>query len=181
MTAQTPLSPRAQEIVRAARELLESEGPDGLSMRLIAARLGVQAPSLYKHLTDKRAITNAIVIEALGELTATIAAAMDAADDRLWAGAMAQREWALAHPHLYRLIMEQPIGEEPELQAAGQRAGVPLRSVTGDDRMAFTALWCFGHGVIDQELRGRIPPDIDVIALWRRGLDALRPDAPAAG
>lgn len=182
MTALTPLTPRAREIVRAARELLETEGPDGLSMRLIAARLGVQAPSLYKHLADKQAITNAIVVEALDELTAAIGAAMDAAEeDPLWDGAMAQRDWALAHPHLYRLIMEQSIGEEPVLQEAGRRAGEPLRRVTGDDRLAFTTLWCFGHGVIDQELRGRIPPDVDVITLWRRGLDALRPAAaPAA-
>jgi len=34
---------RPEEIVAVARELLESEGPDGLSMRRIAGRLGITA------------------------------------------------------------------------------------------------------------------------------------------
>ena len=55
------LSPRAQEIAAAARELLEQEGPDGLSMRKVAGRLGIQAPSLYKHLPDKQALESAVI------------------------------------------------------------------------------------------------------------------------
>ena len=48
------LSPRAREIVAAARELLEAEG--SVSMRRLADRLGIKAPSLYKHLRDKGAL-----------------------------------------------------------------------------------------------------------------------------
>ncbi|MGX6449428.1 TetR/AcrR family transcriptional regulator [Patulibacter sp. S7RM1-6] len=179
MTAPTPLSPRAREIVRTAREMLEADGPEGVSMRLLAARLGVQAPSLYKHLPDKQAIANAIAIEALDEQRAEIAAAIDGADDPVWAGMMTWRRWALAHPHLYRLTMQEPF-TDPAVRAAGRRAGQPLHGVIGDDRLAFTALWCFAHGVIDQELEERIPTDVDPIALWRQGIEALRPAAPAA-
>jgi AcrR family transcriptional regulator len=46
-SAVEPLSPRATEIVAAARELLEEEGPDALSMRRLAERLGIRAPSIY--------------------------------------------------------------------------------------------------------------------------------------
>ena len=55
------LSPRAREIVDVALELLEEEGPDGLSMRRLADRLGIQAPSIYKHLPDKQALEAAII------------------------------------------------------------------------------------------------------------------------
>ncbi|QNG20696.1 TetR family transcriptional regulator [Rhodococcus triatomae] len=37
----------------AALELIDEGGLDGLSMRKLAARLGVQAPSLYSHYTNK--------------------------------------------------------------------------------------------------------------------------------
>ena len=60
----TELSPRAQEIVAAARELVEEEGADALSMRRLAERLGIRAPSLYKHLVDKQALESAVI--ALG-------------------------------------------------------------------------------------------------------------------
>jgi AcrR family transcriptional regulator len=54
-------TPRAREIVDVALELLEQEGPDGLSMRRLADRLGIRAPSIYKHLPDKRALEAAII------------------------------------------------------------------------------------------------------------------------
>jgi Bacterial regulatory proteins, tetR family len=37
------LTPRAREIVATARSLLESDGPDALSMRRIADALGIKA------------------------------------------------------------------------------------------------------------------------------------------
>ena len=46
-------TPRAREIAAIALDALETEGPDGLSMRRVAERLGIRAPSLYKHFTDK--------------------------------------------------------------------------------------------------------------------------------
>ena len=57
----TDLSPRAREIVAAARELLEAEGPEGLSMRRVAERVGIRAPSIYKHLPDKQALEAALI------------------------------------------------------------------------------------------------------------------------
>lgn len=40
-------------LIAAAFALLEEDGLDGLSMRRLAARLGVQAPALYWHVEDK--------------------------------------------------------------------------------------------------------------------------------
>jgi AcrR family transcriptional regulator len=57
MAASVPddLTPRAREIVAAARAILEEGGPEALSMRAIAERLGIRAPSLYKHVPDREA------------------------------------------------------------------------------------------------------------------------------
>src|SRR5215470_9710656 len=40
-------------IVDAAFEVLNKEGLDGLSLRLVAEQLGVQAPALYWHVHNK--------------------------------------------------------------------------------------------------------------------------------
>src|SRR5262249_8466303 len=39
----------------------EAEGVEALSMRRLAERLGIRAPSIYKHLPDKRALENAVI------------------------------------------------------------------------------------------------------------------------
>ncbi|GIF47900.1 TetR family transcriptional regulator [Asanoa ferruginea] len=45
-----------EEIVTSALELLDEAGLDGVTVRRLAARLGVQNPALYWHFRDKRAL-----------------------------------------------------------------------------------------------------------------------------
>lgn len=45
-----------ETIIAEALELLNEVGLDGLSLRPLAARLGVKAPSLYWHVPDKNAL-----------------------------------------------------------------------------------------------------------------------------
>jgi len=51
-----PLSPRARQIAAAARGLVETDGPEALTMRRFGEKLGIRAPSLYKHLPNKAAL-----------------------------------------------------------------------------------------------------------------------------
>jgi AcrR family transcriptional regulator len=62
-----PLPPRAAQIVAAARVLLESEGAGALTMRRLGQALGIQAPSLYKHLPGKHAVEVALIEAGLTE------------------------------------------------------------------------------------------------------------------
>jgi AcrR family transcriptional regulator len=55
----TPLLSRAR-IRDAALELIDTEGLAALSMRELARRLGVQAPSLYSHFPNKDAVLDAV-------------------------------------------------------------------------------------------------------------------------
>ncbi len=50
-----------ESIVDEAIRLLEEEGMEGISLRKLAARLGIAAPSLYWHFADKSALLAAIV------------------------------------------------------------------------------------------------------------------------
>ncbi len=57
-------SARVAEIVGAAREILEREGPDGLTMRRLAEAMGIRAPSLYKHVQSKEDLEALLMAEA---------------------------------------------------------------------------------------------------------------------
>jgi AcrR family transcriptional regulator len=161
--ASSALSPRAREIVDAARELLEAEGE--ISMRRLAERLGIRAPSIYKHLPDKQALENALISAGFEESAELFAQESDARGL-----ARAYREFALEHPHLYRLMTERPLdraGLEPGVE---ERAAQPVIDVFGERARA---AWAFAHGMTILELNGRFPPDADLDAAWEQGIDAL--------
>ena len=165
----TELSPRAREIVDAARELLEAEGPDGLSMRRIADRIGIRAPSIYKHLPDKQAL-EAALISAGFEEWATV---FEASGDDLAALAHAYRDYARRHPHLYRLMTERPLARDRLTPGVEERAAAPIVEAVGDPDGA-RAMWAFAHGMTILELNGRFPPGADLDAAWERGIAAFR-------
>ncbi|MEU3414073.1 MULTISPECIES: TetR/AcrR family transcriptional regulator [unclassified Streptomyces] len=167
------LTPRAREIVTAARELLEESGPAHLTMRTLADRLGIKAPSLYKHFPDKHAVEVELVAQLLAETEQTLQAAEARAPGSLEALAMAYRSYALAHPHLYCLATERPLPRAELPAGLEDRAARPLlRACAGDMDLA-RAFWAFAHGMVVLEIHGRFPPDADLETAWRRGIGAL--------
>jgi TetR/AcrR family transcriptional regulator, tetracycline repressor protein len=50
------------EIIEEALQLLDKDGLDGMSMRKLALRLGVRAPTLYYHIPDKSALLNEVTL-----------------------------------------------------------------------------------------------------------------------
>lgn len=173
-SAPEPLGPRAREIVAAARTLLEEQGPDGLTMRRIAARVGIKAPSLYKHVPDKQSLENAIVSDGFEELAGRFEAVVAGARDPLAAIADAYRAFARLHPHLYRLMTERPLDRDNLAPGAEARAAAPVLAACGGDADRARAAWAFAHGMTILELNGRFPAGADLDAAWCRGLDAFR-------
>ena len=174
-SAPDTLTPRAREIVDAARELLEEEGPDALSMRRIAERLGIRAPSIYKHLPDKQALENALISAGFEEQAKLFEAAVRRNDDAVTAIARAYRRWARRHPHLYRLMTERPLDRDNLVPGAEDRAGRVVYEAFGRDVDRARAAWAFAHGMTILELNDRFPPGADLDAAWERGIEALRP------
>lgn len=168
------LSPRAQEILTAARELLEQEGPEGLSMRRIADRLGIRAPSIYKHLRDKRALEAALISSGFEEVAVLFEAAVAGAPEPLVALGAAYRDFARRHPHLYRLMTDRPLPREQLTPGVEERAARPVVEAVGGDPDTARAAWAFAHGMVILELNGRFPSDADLDAAWRRGLEGFR-------
>ena len=143
-------------------------------MRRLADRLGIRAPSLYKHLPGKAALEAAIVAAGLEESAAAFEAAVDGASDPLTALTAAYRGFALAHPHLYRLMHDGPLPRAQLPPGLEDRAAAPVLRVTGS-RARARALWAFAHGMVMLELDHRFPPDADLDAAWQAGVAAFQP------
>jgi AcrR family transcriptional regulator len=154
--------------------LLEEEGPGGLSMRRLAERVGIRAPSIYKHLPDKDALEAAIISAGFERQAAVFEEALRGAEDPLGAIARAYRDFANAHPHLYRLMTERELRRDLLTPGVEDRAARPVYEAVGRDRDLARAAWAFAHGMTILELDRRFPPDADLDAAWRRGLTAFR-------
>jgi AcrR family transcriptional regulator len=176
ISAAGELSPRAREIASAARDLLEQEGPDGLSMRKVAGRLGIQAPSLYKHFPDKQALESAVISTVFEEQAETFERALKT-DDPLAALAAVYRSYARHHPHVFRLMTERSLRRDQLTPGVEQRAAAPVLEAAGGDQDLARAFWAFAHGMTVLEMNGRFPADADLDAAWEHGLNAFRGSA----
>src|SRR5262249_31789075 len=61
------------DVVAAARALLERDGVDGVSMQAIADEVGIRAPSLYKRFADRRAVLAELERVVFGEMQRALA------------------------------------------------------------------------------------------------------------
>ena len=169
------LAPRAREIVDAALALLEAEGAEALSMRRVADRVGIRAPSIYEHLADKRTLEAAIISRGFELQADVFEAAVNGADDPTAALARTYRAFALAHPHLYRLMTARELDRSLLADGVEARAAATVVAAAGGDGDLARAMWAFAHGMTILELDRRFPPGADLDAAWARGLAALRP------
>lgn len=169
------MADRAQQIMAAARELLDAEGPDALSMRRIAERVGIRAPSLYKHFPDKAAVEAGLQAQGMTQLAEDLEAAEAeiGVEPPLLVLARAYRRHALAGPHLYRITHSRPLARNALPEGLEDRAATPLaHAVRGDIDIA-RSFWAFAHGMVVLELDGRFPPGADLDAAWRTGCEAF--------
>ena len=174
----TELSSRARDVVATARDVLEAEGPEAVTMRRIADELGIRAPSLYKHVPHKATLEVAIIIDGFEEAAAAFEAAVDGADDPLGAFVGAYRSFASAHPHVYRLMTQRPLPHDQLPEGLEARAAAPLMEAVGSPERA-RAAWAFIHGMTVLELDGRFPTDDVTEPAWRQGVAAFRPRTDA--
>jgi TetR/AcrR family tetracycline transcriptional repressor len=89
------------DVVRAAVALLHDGGLAGLTLRRLASTLGVQAPTLYWHVRDKRHLLDLMAVHIMSE--ALTPAMREPAPGQPWWDWLAQRARALraamlAHP-----------------------------------------------------------------------------------
>lgn len=182
------------EILQAATDVLESEGPDGLTMQAVAARVGVRAPSLYKHVPGRDALVRLVAEAAATDLGAALDGAAPPgtpAADGLVAAAHALRRFARARPAAFRLVFSagsEAARPDPEVT---RRAAATVVRLAGelagpDDALpAARTITAWATGFLTMELADAFRMGGDVDEAFAFGIDALaralgRPRAPEA-
>jgi AcrR family transcriptional regulator len=157
------------EILDAARTLTEDGGEQAVSLRSVARRVGIAAPSIYAHFPDREAIVNALVDEAFDELSAVVTAATDAATGpvaKLRAACTAYMEFAMRRTNRYQLAF-----------AARASNAIPRDSAT----RAFTLLVDAVAGCVEAGVSTSSDPFGDATAIWvaMHGYAVMYPSRPA--
>lgn len=168
------------EIVAAAVALLDETGDDrALTLRSVARRAGIAAPSIYRHFPHRSAIVPAVVHDAFAQLDAQLLAAVRAAGDsprdRLAAVCFGYLEFAHARPGRYRTMFgggwvpdrDDGSVSEDEMSVLGQSSLRLLAAALAD---------CVAAG----QARST-DPAVDAVALWLalHGLAHQRAVAPS--
>jgi AcrR family transcriptional regulator len=155
------------DILAAAAELLAAAGDEqAVTLRAVARRIGISAPSIYRHFADRQAILLALADDAFAELASRLAADSAAAGpnpaDRLRAACTGYLDFAATRPQLYRIMFGGLWNA-----AEGVRSGsVTLAEVTGLGRQALRVVTgdlaaCAAAGV-----SASTDPTADAVALW---------------
>ncbi|HEY0335684.1 MAG TPA: TetR/AcrR family transcriptional regulator C-terminal domain-containing protein [Stenotrophomonas sp.] len=140
-------------LVAAALELLQERGLDALSTRVLAERLGVQAPALYWHVHNKEALLGLVADQICARMQ--LPARALPFRDRLTGIGSEYRRILLAHRDAPRLFAEQaPLGPHrfqlyEEAVSAFLDRGFPL-----DEAVAMATFYRhFLLGMVTEEAR----------------------------
>jgi AcrR family transcriptional regulator len=63
-----------EKILAAARKAFDRKGLEGLSLREVAAKVGITPMAIYRHFASKEALIDALVLDALDEWSARVQA-----------------------------------------------------------------------------------------------------------
>lgn len=116
-----------EAIAEVALAVLDEEGAEGLTVRRIADRLGVQSPSLYNHVSSKDEILDAVT-ELIGNQI-DLTGLLDS-DWRVGLATFARsyRQAFAAHPAALALIARRPVETAPALTAYDSALGALHRA-----------------------------------------------------
>lgn len=157
-------------LLRAASEILASDGPSALTVRNIAQRAGVSTINVYSRYGGKDGIVDALYAEGYEELARAIESVprTDDPEADLRACAEAYRRFALEHPSHYSVCLEAAYPDHtPSDRARGFASGAFDRlaarvarcierwsPVSVDTLVAATVIWAGLHGIVSLELQG---------------------------
>jgi AcrR family transcriptional regulator len=153
-----------EAIGSAAMAIVQQTGVEALSMRTLAAALGIKAPSLYDHVKNRDEILALVQSAGLSDFGSGFAAAGETARQKI----LFYRSWALKNPNLYPVVFQQHL--QRALLPKGLEEGVLALVIqaAGGSHVQARAMWAQLHGLVDLELQGRLPADADMEATWEQ-------------
>ena len=163
-----------ERLCMVAERLFAEKGLDAVTMRQLAAELGVSPMTPYRYFRDKDDILAAVRANGFDRFADALESARAAPGSARARGAAvgeAYVNFAFAHPNTYKLMFDlnQPHEEDyPELVRAAARARETLTAwvqdlvdegvLAGDPGQIGAMFWASAHGAVVLEMSGKLPP-----------------------
>lgn len=158
---------RAEILAAAERILIDTNDESALSIRAIAAAVGVTPPSIYLHFADRTDLVFAVCERQADQVDQAMEeAAAAGADplDRIRRRGLAYLKWGIENPEHYRILMMSRPGSTPERfvdQRLADKGGleavaVEIEAATREGRIAAVRppveeaelFWMVIHGMV---------------------------------
>jgi AcrR family transcriptional regulator len=177
-----------QTILSAAVKELARKGIRDLSLRNLAASLGLAPNALYRYFSDRAALEAALANEAARRLERALRKAAGGREPVTAVREMssAYMKFAKDNRHLYEVMMSlhAPEHDAASLHSLWAFTVEQVQRIAGPDRAApaSVALWAFLHGAVTLEA-GQVLGDRKPASGLEFGLDAwlMAVSAPTAG
>jgi AcrR family transcriptional regulator len=175
-------------LIAAAREVLETTPPEAITLKSLAARLGVSQPAPYRHFSSRDALLAAVAADGFERFRAQLTEAEQRAADgeKFEAGCLAYVKFGRANRGVYRLMFASNLlktaGDEALEHAAAAAFDLLLAGVSHfvpAEHAYATAVWVWStlHGLVMLEAEGLLsgprPSQVQPIDVVRKTLAAL--------
>ena len=158
---------RDEILAAAERILIETNDQSALSIRAIAAAVGVTPPSIYLHFADRNDLVFAVCERQAEQLEQAMADAAEGIEDpwdRIRRRGYAYLQWGLGNPEHYRILMlsrpdrtpdrfvDERLADTAGLVPVAEDVAAAMASeqvVSADDPLETTKLlWMMIHGMV---------------------------------
>lgn len=200
-----PFDATSAALIRAARTILETAGPEALTVRRIAAEAGMSTMNVYSRFEGKHGVIDELYADGFRRLAAQLQSVPTTDDvlDDLFQVMAQYRQFARNNPTYYRVMFRSATlpsyTPSPSAMATAYTclqslsARVELAQARGDivTRSGWSAqdvaawLWATCHGLVSVETSDVAVPGIDWDAVFEHGarstLAGLRPAGHTVG
>ncbi len=175
-----PSQVNRENIIQQAWQMIEEEGVQQLSLNKLAASLNIKAPSLYRHVSSKADLLQAVNLLTLQKLFTDIASTIPADKpplEQMTAVLHTYRQFALAHPHTYELVYQYNPAARPDENILVQLI-LPIQEiiagVTGPDNSlaALRGALALAHGFVMLEINQQLQRGGDLDADYQQAVNA---------
>ncbi len=167
------MSNARENILRAARDLLLEGGEKAMSMRAVAARVGLSATAIYRHWRDKEALFHDVILESHKIFSVYLFASLEAPTplERLRRGGEAYVRFALERRQDYQVMFMTPCPQDaPPPEELARKATANYQLLVdriqecadsgalrpGDANQAALTVWALCHGLVSLQLTGAL-------------------------
>jgi len=176
-------------LIVAAREALETMPPEAITLKSLAARLGVSQPAPYRHFQSREALLAAVAAEGFERFRTQLADAGANAPDgkKFQACCLAYLDFGRANMGVYRLMFASRLVPTSEDTALGHAAAAAFNFLVEGlahrvppDRIHPMAVWVWStlHGLVMLEAEGLVKDQTSSVEVVRQMAGVLRQGEP---